>query len=409
MSASSSMAHRSALYTVDHVLRPEPFKEGRVARPLRVLHIYKSWTPDTYGGVEQIITTLCAGGWAYGIEGRVAYLAPGHHVAAVRHQGIAAYRFPMQWEIASTGLSLPFLLGYRRLAAWADLLHFHFPWPFADFVHRLSGVSTPFLVTYHLDITRQRALEKLYAPLRGWLLRRADRVIATSDNYVQSSPVLRTFRHKTMVIPLGIEDAGRGTAHPTRMAYWRHRLGKGFVMFVGVLRYYKGLHVLLEAARAIQAPIVIVGSGPCERALKRQARTLKLRQVTFVGEVDPLDKDALFRLSGLFVFPSHARSEAFGLALLEASMYGKPSVSCELGTGSSFVNLHEKTGLVVAPGNAHELSTAVNRLLADRQERERFGTNARNRYLQHFTADSMVSRYASEYHRVAAESMPWKH
>ncbi|HKY72697.1 MAG TPA: glycosyltransferase [Nitrospira sp.] len=408
MTASARIAFRSSLHTADHALCPEPVKEGRLARPLRVLHIYKSWSPDAFGGVEQIITTLCAGGWAYGIEGRVAYLARGNRVAAVRHQGIAAYRFPVQWEIASTGLSLPFLLGYRRLATWADLLHFHFPWPFGDLVHRLSGISTPFLVTYHLDITRQRVLEKLYAPLRGWLLRRADRIIATSDNYVQSSPVLRTFRHKTMVIPLGIEDAERGTAHPIRTAYWRHRLGKGFVLFVGVLRYYKGLHVLLEAAPAIVAPIVIVGSGPCEQALKRQARNSKLRHVTFVGEVDSLDKDALFRLSGLFVFPSNVRSEAFGLALLEASMYGKPSVSCELGTGSSLVNLHEETGLVVAPDNAHELSTAVNRLLSDREERERLGTNARNRYLKHFTADSMVSRYAEEYHRAAAESVAWK-
>jgi rhamnosyl/mannosyltransferase len=408
MSVFPQIAPRTALHAADHALRPEPFKEGRIARPLRVLHIYKSWSPETFGGVEQIITTLCAGGWAYGIEGRVAYLAKGSRVAAVRHQGIAAYRFPLQWEIASTGLSLPFLLGYRRLAAWADVLHFHFPWPYGDLVHRLSGISTPLLVTYHLDITRQRALEKLYAPLRAWLLRRAGRVIATSDMYVQSSPVLRTFRHKTTVIPLGIEDAGRRIPHPTRTAYWRHRLGKGFVLFVGVLRYYKGLHVLLEAAPDIQAPIVIVGSGPCEQALKRQAAASKLRHVTFVGEVDSLDKDALFRLSGLFVFPSHLRSEAFGLALLEASMYGKPSVSCELGTGSSLVNLHEETGLVVAPGNARELSAAVNRLLANRQERERLGTNARNRYLKHFTAESMVRRYAEEYHRMAAESMTWK-
>jgi rhamnosyl/mannosyltransferase len=408
MAVSSPISVRPAVQIAESAARPELLVKTDALRPLRVLHIYKAWTPDTFGGVEQFITTLCAGAWAYGIESRVAYLAPGYRLAAVRHRGIAGYRFPMQWEFASTGLSLPFLFGYRRLAAWADILHFHFPWPYADLVHLLSGVSTPFLVTYHLDITRQRALRKFYAPLRSWFLWRASRIVATSDNYADSSPVLRKLSHKTAVIPLAVEDTARGTAHPARTAYWRHRFGKGFVLFVGVLRYYKGLHVLLEAAPAIRAPIVIVGSGPCEQALKRQARASGLRHVTFVGEVDALDKDALYRLSALFVFPSHVRSEAFGLALLEASMYGKPSVSCEIGTGSSFVNRHEETGLVVEPENPHDLSAAVNRLLTNRQERELFGRNARKRYLDHFTTDAMIGRYAQQYQQIAEERHPWK-
>jgi rhamnosyl/mannosyltransferase len=395
-------------HQTSHARQPETIGSPGALRPIRVLHVYKSWTPDAFGGVEQCITTLCAGGWRHGIESRVAYLGPGHRLAAVRYTGIAAYRFPLQLQIASTGLSLPFLFGYRRVAAWADIVHFHYPWPYADLVHRLSGVSTPFLVTYHLDIIRQRTLEKFYVPLRAWFLRRAKKVIATSENYVQSSPVLRQSHLKATVIPLGVEDAARGTAHPMRTAYWRHRLGKGFVLFVGVLRYYKGLHVLLEAASTIGTRIVIVGSGPCEQDLKRQARASGLRNVTFVGEVDPLDKDTLYRLSALFVFPSHIRSEAFGLALLEASMYGKPSVSCELGTGSSFVNRHEETGLVVPPGNPGDLSAAVNRLLSNRQEREMFGKNARKRYLAHFTADAMVARYAEEYHEIAREHGTWK-
>jgi rhamnosyl/mannosyltransferase len=397
-----------ARHAVGAVLGSSAVPQQATTRPIRVLHIYKSWTPDAFGGVESVITTLCTGGWRYGIESRVAYLAPGRRLSAVRHHGIAAYRFPLQWEIASTGFSLPFFLGYRRLAAWADILHFHFPWPYADLVHQLNFVKNPFLVTYHLDITRQRALGKLYAPLRAWFFRRAVKVIATSQNYLQTSPVLHGCRNKTSVIPLGIEDAARGTGHPARMAYWRHRFGKGFVLFVGVLRYYKGLHVLLEAASSIQGPIVIVGSGPCEQALKRQAKTSRLSHVTFVGPVDPLDKDALYRLSALFVFPSHVRSEAFGLALVEASMYGKPSVSCDIGTGSSFINRHGETGLVVEPENPQALAGAVNRLMSNRQEREAFGRNARKRYLEHFTADTMVARYATTYRDICEEHGPWK-
>ena len=66
-------------------------------------------------------------------------------------------------------------------------------------------------------------------------------------------------------------------------------------------------------------------------------------------------------------------------------------------------------GLVVSPASPRELGAAVNRLLANRQEREAFGRNARKRYLEHFTADAMIARYAQEYHQIAAEHATWKH
>lgn len=375
---------------------------------VRVLHVYKSWSADAYGGIEGFLSTLGSTSRRFGIDTRIMYLAPGRKVRRVRRDGITAYRFPQDGQVASMGLSWSLLWAYRRLTAWADVLHFHFPWPYGDLVHLVTGVRKPFVVTYHSDVVRQRSLNCLYAPLRHWFLGRAARVIATSDNYLRTSRVLRQLGQRARVIPLGMEDAGRGPGVPLRSAYWRHRLGDDFVLFIGVLRYYKGLHLLLQAAEDIRARIVIAGSGPCEQALRAQAKIMGVTNVTFVGEVDPLDKDALFRLSALFVFPSHLRSEAFGLSLVEAAMYGKPQVSCDLGTGTTYINRHEETGLVVEPGNPRALSAAVNRLLADRREREVFGRNGRKRYLELFTAEGMAEAYATEYRNVVTEARAWK-
>lgn len=368
--------------------------------PIRVLHLYKSWTPAGYGGVEQVITTLGLGSRDYGMTTRVAYLGPGSGVTRVRDQGIGAYRFSLDLNVASTGLSLSLYRAYRRLAAWADVLHFHFPWPYGDMVHLLSGVRKPMVVTYHLDITRQRMLNWLYRPIMHRFLRQADLIVATSENALRTSPVLRRFSHKTQVIPLGLDDRCRGQAIPIRMTKWRRRVGEGFVLFVGVLRYYKGLQYLIEAAQSIDARIVIAGSGPCEQALKRQAQRAGLSNITFLGRVEDADKHALYRLCGLFVFPSHLRSEGFGLSLVEAAMHGKPMVSCEIGTGTSFVNIHEQTGLVVEPRNPAALSRAVTRLLKDHKARERFGRNARVRYTDWFTARTMTAAYAAAYREV---------
>ena len=89
-------------------------------------------------------------------------------------------------------------------------------------------------------------------------------------------------------------------------------------------------------------------------------------------------------------------------------MYGKPQVSCDLGTGTTYINRHEETGLVVEPGNPGALSAAVNRLLGDRREREAFGRNGRKRYLELFTAEGMAEAYATEYRNVVMEARAWK-
>ena len=371
---------------------------------IRVLHVYKSWSADAYGGIEGFLSTLASTTRQLGIDTRIAYLAPAHRMRRVRQDGITAYRFPQDGQIASMGLSMSLLFAYRRLTGWADILHFHFPWPYGDFVHWSNRVTKPFVVTYHSDVVRQRSLNYLYAPLRRWFLGHASRVIATSHNYLRTSPILSRLGTSTRVIPMGIEDQGQGAGIPLRSAYWRHRIGKEFILFIGVHRYYKGLHLLLEAASDIRSHIVIAGSGPCEEAHRILARRLGLRNVTFVGAVDQHDKDALFRLSMLFVFPSHLRSEAFGLSLVEAAMYGKAMVTSELGTGTTYVNLHEETGLVIEPNNSQALAAAVNRLLTNRHERDLFGRNARRRYLELFTADTMARSYADEYRKVVQEA-----
>jgi glycosyltransferase involved in cell wall biosynthesis len=69
-----------------------------------------------------------------------------------------------------------------------------------------------------------------------------------------------------------------------------------------VLRYYKGLHILLDAVANTDYPVVIVGAGPIEQELKDHAERLGLKNVMFVGAVDELDKVALLKLC--YAWPS---------------------------------------------------------------------------------------------------------
>jgi len=178
---------------------------------------------------------------------------------------------------------------------------------------------------------------------------------------------------------------------------WRERFGSKFFLFVGMLRYYKGLHILIEAAKGATYPIVIVGAGPIEEELKQLVIKNEVTNIHFVGRVSDEDKVALLELSCGVVFPSHLRSEAFGVSLLEGAMYGKALISSEIGTGTTYINIDGETGLVVPPSDPAALRTAMDRLWNDTELASSMGNKAYQRYLELFTADRMSSSYVKLY------------
>jgi rhamnosyl/mannosyltransferase len=122
-----------------------------------------------------------------------------------------------------------------------------------------------------------------------------------------------------------------------------------------------------------------------------------------VGFVSEEDKVALHLLSKAFVFPSHLRSEAFGISLIEAQMYNKPIISSDIGTGSSYVNINDETGLSVRPADSKSFSDAMLKIESDAQLRDTFGTNARKRFEQEFTAQRYAQSYAKLYRELLAQ------
>jgi len=364
---------------------------------MRVLHFYQSYLPDTVGGIEQVINQIARGSGRLGVTTDVLSLSPNRVVRTIEIEGHLAHQSRRDFQMASTGFSASVFLRFYQLARNADVIHYHFPWPFMDVVHFATRVKKPTLVTYHLDIVRQKFLLKLYRPLRQKFLASMDRIVATSPNYLATSDVLQKFSDKVSVIPIGLDKDTYPRPMPDRLQYWRERLGPKFFLFVGVMRYYKGLHILLKAAQGTDHPIAIVGAGPVEQDLKAQAAQLGLRNIHFLGRLSDEDKVTLLTLCYGVVFPSHLRSEAFGISLLEGAMYGKPMICCEIGTGTTFINIGDETGLVVPPSDPVALRQAMHYLWEHPEEAAEMGKRAEERYWKHFTAEQMVKSYVDLY------------
>ena len=128
----------------------------------------------------------------------------------------------------------------------------------------------------------------------------------------------------------------------------------------------------------------------------RDHRHVVVRRFT-LGSLPDDDKTALLMLCYAMVFPSHLRSEAFGISLLEAAMFGKPLISCEIGTGTTYINIAGKTGVVIPPCDAKALAQAMIMLWENPGVSVEMGRQAALRFEQVFTADRMVEGYAKVY------------
>lgn len=365
---------------------------------MKVLHVYRTYFPDPEGGLQEAIRQICSAVAPHGITSTVFCLSPQPKPAMLRTDGFETWRSRSFAAPASCDLGGPDAWRlFSRLAKAHDIIHYHFPWPFADLLHLTVRPQARAVLTYHSDIVRQAGLAKLYSPLMWAMLQGVETIVATSPAYASTSPVLTDsrVRGRVRVIPLGMEDLRRLASSDS------YASEEPYFLFLGVLRYYKGLQTLIKAAKQVNGKIIIAGAGPEEATLQSMARLHGVGNVEFRGRVSGEEKQRLLAGCRGLVLPSHQRSEAFGMVLVEAAMFGKPMISCEIGTGTSFVNADGETGIVVKPNDTAALAAAMNRLFKDEILAKQYGSAARKRYEKMFSANALGGDYAALYRKDA--------
>jgi rhamnosyl/mannosyltransferase len=365
---------------------------------MRVVQVFKDYEPPVFGGVERTVRLLSEGLSARpGVE--VTVLCSSNrpwtrveHVGSVRVVRLATFG---RIARAPVSPSIPFWL--RRLEP--DIVHLHHPNPTGELACLIARPRCPIVMTYHTDIVRQKALFSLYRrPLRR-LLNRVDRILVTSDAMLAQSETLAPHRARCEVLPLGIRVSGLAETERSRETTARLRSAHPgpIVLFVGRMRPYKGLHVLVDAMAQVPGTLVLVGRGEMEEPLRAKIRRDRLeRRVVLAGDVPEAELAGYYRAADVFALPSIDRSEALGLAMIEAMHCGVPVVSTRLGTGTSHVNLDGVTGWEAAPRDAADLARAINRILGDPASAARMREAGRER-ARMFSEAAMVERTARLY------------
>lgn len=344
-----------------------------------------------------------------------AAVAEGHEVAVVCSTGNKKYSERYEDKIKIVGLpenaslmNAPItqsMIGVLKKLG-PDVIHLHMPNPWAEmniFLYKMLNPGTRLVATYHSDVISYSPLMKLFSIARfAYLIPSmnvlCDKIIATSENYVRGSLLLTLARRKVKVIPLGVDIKKFAPSNNKNRIFT--------FLFVGRLIPYKGLEKLIRACNILKLSgkkfvLKIVGSGKLYSSLRKEVSSLGLNaHVKFCTSVSDKELPKMYRGCDVFVLPSVYKSEAFGLAQLEAMSSGKPVVSTKIrGSGVSFVNRDGVTGIVVRPGDEIALANAMMNLMDNNKLRADMGLNARNRAVKLFDQEKISRRIMEIYGR----------
>ncbi len=291
----------------------------------------------------------------------------------------------------------------------SDIVHAHTWYTFwAGFLAK-KLYNLPLVTTVHsLEPLRPWKKEQLGNGyyISSWMekmgIENSDRVIAVSKE--MKKDILKYFNieeNKVVEIYNGI-DPDEYRKVNTEKALQKYNIHKNYILFVGRISRQKGILHLLAAAQNLPSDIEIVlcaGKADTEELLQEVKKRIgKLPNIIWINEM--IEREELIELysqADVFVCPSVY--EPFGIINLEAMACRTPVVASAVG-GIKEVVVDGETGFLVSPGDEKEMAEAINKLLADKKLRDKFGRKGRRRVEKHFSWDSIAHQIKDLYEKI---------
>lgn len=378
-----------------------------IGKMKRILHISKYYYPFS-GGTEQIARD-CVLALKDKYEQKVIAFNDGENDQIDTVDEIEVYKCGCFAKVSAQSLSFSYGKNLHSLmnSFDPDIIVFHYPNPFVAslLLNELKNRKTKLIVYWHLDIIRQKFLRVFFNGQNRKLLDRAEKVIATSPNYIEGSRWLQSIREKCEVVPNCInEERMKITPEIESRAKEIRKQNKGKTICLAVGRHteYKGFSYLIEASKLLDDSFIIyiTGKGELTDKLKKEAKDDK--KIQFTGRVDDLELKALIKACDIYCFPSITKNEAFGLALAEAMYYEKPAVTFTIpGSGVNYVSLNGVTGIEVENRNVEKYAGAIKKLAYDKEQREIMGESGKERVKTNF----LYSQFKLSIRKIVKEIM----
>lgn len=314
---------------------------------------------------------------------------------------IKIYRIPYLFKLSSTPINSSWYGVLNKIidVEKPDIINGHLPVPYiADIAARVAHKrNIPFILTYQNDLTGYnlsvKVASRLYYRIYGFkTLEYSNVIIASNQHYVNNSKYLKNYIKKIKVVHPGIDT---NKYHPMQSSEIRAKYDlkdEKIILFVGQLNkesQHKGLDFLLQSIpiinKKINSKLIVVGTGNYSEHYKTRANDLNIsNNVIFSGFVDGNDLVKYYNEADVLVLPSYNDAEGFGIVLIEAQACGIPVIGTNVGGIPAAIKDGE-TGLLIPPKDINQLSSALIRLLSDKQLSEQMGQSGYSYVRDNFT------------------------
>ncbi len=273
---------------------------------------------------------------------------------------------------------------------------------------RFRGRIGNLIIYYHMDVVGKWPLSVIFW-LHGLLVRpnimkMADRLLVTSFDYARSSAIgdiasREPARLRELPPAVDIDRFSPGEKSKELLERYGLDPARPVVLFVGGLdkaHYFKGVDLMIRALAAgglAEAQALIVGEGDLRPEYEALAVKLGLAdRVRFAGAVSETELPDHYRLADVFAFPSIDRSEAFGIAALEAMATGVPVVASDL-VGVRTIVRDGDTGFLVKPGSVSALAARLADIVGDARLRSELGESGRKMAVQEYSPMNRTEKW----------------
>ncbi|MGB0452296.1 MAG: glycosyltransferase [Bacteriovoracaceae bacterium] len=362
---------------------------------MKVLHVGKFYHPFK-GGIESVIKNSCEELVKEDIDVTVLCSNTKCRFETDIINGVKVFRSPTLFTLFSQPLSLLIPLFLLRWRHKYDVIHIHSPNPFVEFFSMLFLKKHKNVVlTHHSDIVRQKLLKVFYLPFYKKFLKTVESIFVPTTNHITYSNSLPKFENKCHIVPFFIPESSfeLKPEYSQTISEIKNEYGP-FGLFVGRLVGYKGVEILIEAAKEINHKIVIVGDGPLRIKLESLISENSLEgKVYILGRVESNEKFvSLYHASQYIILPSISPNENFGVVQLEAMYCQKPVLTTNLKSGVPAVGIPGETTLLSEPGNVKGLASNMNRIHSDELLYRRLVKNGKELYSKKYQKDQVIKR-----------------
>ena len=355
---------------------------------MKILHISKYYAPYK-GGIENVVYNLVEGSIKKGHRVDVLCFNDSNKNSTEIFENHKIFRVRRLFVLFSLPISVSFFTKIFKLSNNYDIIHVHLPNPLSVLAVFLNKVKAKIVIHWHSDIIEQKILYSLLSVFHKKVLQKADKIIMTTNNYLESSTQLFNFHDKCEVIPIGIPDVNTSIQN-----FKEKNDDDQIVVFaIGRLVTYKGFDKLISSTEFLDdnIKIIIAGNGPLKIKLSNLIKDLNVgNRVTLVGYLSESELISYYKKADIFCLPSITRNEAFGVVLLEAMMFSLPIICYNIpGSGVSWVTKNKYNGEVISNINYKDLAESINKLSRDKELLKQYSINSRKRYLTEFTVGKM--------------------